>query len=143
MDIIPFKPEHITMIDVQQAQTSDDACVRRNDDYGKWLATTGPAITGMVDGRVIFCVGKAKQWEGRHIIWSVLSKDAGKYLLRITKALRRILMIQEGEGRLELIVRADFKNGCDWASVLGFEQHHFEEKFLPDGADAWIYVRHT
>jgi len=141
MKLVPFKSEHIQVIDTQDAQLADDAYTDWNSkEYSDWLAKSGIAITGLVDDEVVFCAGKVEMWPGRHLLWASLSKKAAQHMVSITKAARRGLECAAG-GRLEAIVRADFKGGGRWLEMLGFKYHHYEEKFLPDGSDAKIYVR--
>jgi hypothetical protein len=124
----------------QRAQASE-LLMNGPDDFADRAVNAGPAITGMIDGEIVVCLGKATQWKGRHIIWSVMSNKAGKHMVRIVRAMRRLVDAQTGEGRLEIIVRADFTEGCKLAKMMGFKMHHHEEQFMPDGSDANIFVR--
>lgn len=144
MKFIPFEPGHIDKIVPQPRQAADILCSNTEANYNQKLAESGPAVTAVVGDEIVFCIGKIQQWPGRHIVWALLSKDSGKYMVRIVRALRRMIETYKGDGRLELIVRADFPQGCKLAEdVLGFTFHHYEERFLPDGSDAKIFVRYV
>jgi hypothetical protein len=137
MKMIPFEPGHLKEIIPQPAQASEVLFEGPKIDVPE-----GPAITGVVDGKVILCFGKSTQWKGRHILWALLSQDANKHMVSVFRAMKTAVDMQTGEGRLEVIVRAGFQEGRRMARMLGFHMHHYEEKFLPDGADAIIFVRY-
>lgn len=142
MEMIPFDPCHLDTIIPQRSQVVDLLCSK--DSMASTIPKdAGPAVTGMQDGEVIFCAGSIKQWEGRHIIWSIMSRNSGKHMFSIVKAIKRLMPLYAGSGRIEVIVRADFPEGCRLVEkFFGFTFHHYEERFLPDGADARIYVRY-
>lgn len=144
MKMVPFEPKHLRAINPQSAQATELLSQGATpEECAQSLISSGPAMTGLDGGEVIFIVGKSEQWPGRHIVWSMMSKNAGKYMVSIVKALKRLLVLAVGDGRIEVIVRADFPEGCRLVErFFDFKFHHYEEKFLPDGADAKIYVRH-
>lgn len=135
MNIIPFKAEHLDSIRRQSMQQAH----KMAEFTGEELESVSEAITGMVGGQVIFCVGRCRQWEGRYILWAILSEDACKHMLAITRAVKRALLLCAG--RLEIQVRSDFPEGRRWASMLGFKLETVAHRFLPGGGDAHIYVR--
>lgn len=135
MIVVDYKPEHALRIRVQKAQQE----VVLTPEYAQSLAQ-GPAMTGLVGDDPMFCIGKQMIWEGRWIVWGLLSEDAHEHMLAITRIARRMVALQRG--RHEMIVRTGFKQGDRWARILGFTWHHHEERFLPNGKDAEIYVRH-
>lgn len=143
MKLIPFELEHLDRIQPQAAQATE-LLVKgvTSKEYTQNLLSTGPAITGISGDEVVFIIGKSEQWPGRHIIWSVMSKNAGKFMFGIVKSIKRLVDTAIGDGRIEVIVRADFPEGCRLVEkFFDFKFHHYEEKFLPDGSDALIYVR--
>lgn len=144
MKIIPFEPGHLKLIIPQKSQVADMLSGdMASDEYGKSLAKAGPAVTGIHDGEVVFILGKSEQWKGRHIVWSMMSDKANKHMLAIVRAIKRVVPMFKGDGRIEVIVRADFKEGCKLVErFFDFKFHHYEERFLPDGSDAKIYVRY-
>lgn len=145
MDIVPFEPWHIKAINPQPMQAADLLCMdnEHNGDYAE-LQHNGTAVTGMVGGKVVFCLGKVRQWHNRHVVWAMFSADSGKHMVAIVRAIKRLIEMQKGEGRLEVIVRSDFEEGCRLVKkFMGFAFHHHEERFLPDGGSADIYVRYV
>lgn len=129
MKIVPYEPRHMADMKIQKAQISAHLAIPE----------VGEAITGLVNDKPVFCAGRITPWEGRHIMWAVLSEDACRHMLTITREL--IYFIDLCEGRLELIVDSEFEAAHRWAKILGFGLHHHEEMFLPNGGDADIYVR--
>lgn len=136
IDVMDFKPEHAINMRLQKAQQ-----IVMTPEYASSLAT-GPAVSGILDGEVLVCIGKQKVWDDRFIIWGLLSENACKHMVAITRIARRLLLLQKGTGRHEVIVRSNFRQAHRWAELAGFRWHHHEEKFLPGGKDADIYVRH-
>lgn len=144
MKFIPFEPGHIGAIRPQPAQAADLLCAEEVPDHAESMYEAGPALTGMVGNDIVFCIGKITQWRGRHIVWALMSEKAGQHMVAIVRSLKQMIENSKGDGRLELIVRSDFPQGCKLAEkILGFQFHHREERFLPDGADANIYVRYV
>lgn len=139
MRLIPYIPNHLGMLVPQPGQFD----VQPTDvKYANELAASGPGFTGFVDGSVVFCAGRAEIWHNRYMVWAVLSENAGVHMVSITRAVKGLLNAARGDGRHEMIVRPDFAEANRWATMLGFKLHHFEERFLPDGGDANIYVRY-
>ena len=137
--IVDFQPEHLLRLKIQERQTE----VEQSLEYGKALMSAGPAWTGLDGERVVFCAGKAEQWAGRYVLWAILAKEAKRHMLQITRAVKRGMLLLEDGARFEAIVQSDFEQGHRWASMVGMRWHHHEERFLPDGTDADIYVRFT
>lgn len=134
MILLSFKAEHARSIQLQQMQS-----LVRSEVKPEELEKT-EAITGMVGDEVIFCFGRVRQWEGRWVVWAMLSNKANRHMVSITRAAKRALLVCSG--RVELVVQHEFQEAHRWAHMLGFQWHHFEERFLPDEGDADIYVRY-
>lgn len=135
MMIVDFDPLHAELIVPQPLQAFEIGATSARE-----LASGGPAATLVVDSRVVMCGGIVRQWEGRWILWSLLSADAGKYMVRATRYAQRLIDWRRGD-RVEAIVRSDFPQARRWAELVGLKWHHHEEKFLPGGFDAEIFVR--
>lgn len=140
MKLVDFRAEHGMAIKVQKAQA--EVVTEITPEYCQILAhSSDRAYTGMIGDTVVFCCGRFEVWKGRYNLWALLSEDACKHMLRITRIGRRLFDLQQGSGRFEAIVRADFEQGHRWVKMLGMKLHHHEERFLPNGGDADIYVR--
>lgn len=134
MIIASFKPEHAALIALQNKQSEVIGAVD-----AQLLADCGVASTLIIDDEIIMCGGVVEQWQGRHVLWAMLSDKAGKYLYRATKFGRRLM--ETRDGRVEAIVRSDYPQAHRWVQLMGMKWHHHEERFLPGGIDADIYVR--
>lgn len=137
--VIPFKPEHAMAIQLQPKQLETVGVIHPAD--AAELARIGPAFTGVDGDKVIFCGGRAEMWQGRALCWSLLSADAGKHMVRMTRIARRLLDMQEGYGRVEALVREDFEQAHRWVKMLGFKFECRKERYLPGGLNAVEYVR--
>ena len=130
MRIVPFQPEHIRLMNVQEFQR----------EASRETARAGDAWTALVGDVPMGCGGLLELWEGRAMAWSMLSQDCGPYMLHIVRAIRKKLD-RETFRRIEMYVRTDFGPGCRLARLLGFEIEGKASKFLDDGRDAFIYAR--
>lgn len=139
IEVVPFKAEHAMSITLQPKQR--DPMGEVDAQFAAQMEASKPAYTGIIGDCPVFCAGMIKLWHGRWLMWSMLSEEARRHLPRITKIGRRMLAEHNEPGRVEIIVKSDFEESHRWAKILGFELHHHEERFLPDGSDADIYVR--
>jgi hypothetical protein len=140
MMIIPFEPDHLKRIDLQEEQSTANDFMN-NLDYIEALSAH-EAWTGLIDGRVVACAGFVTIWAGRIQVWSVVSATIGaKGMMVLTRAVLRGLALKKG--RVEAIVADNFKAGHRWARMLGFtlETPVAMRGFFPNGGDAFLYAR--
>lgn len=110
-------------------------------EHARALEMAGQAYTAMVDGRPIACSGLVEQWPGRALAWALLANDIGAHtFVRVSRAVRRYLDASDYR-RIEMQVDADHPQAIRWAQLLGFEVEGKRAKFLPDGRDAFEFVR--
>ena len=127
MIVVPYLPEHGAQIDPQGKQAGE----RLGDEHRE----VGYAFTGMHDGRVIFCAGRAYG----HGAWVMLSREAAKHMLAVTRCIKRLIYLhysnpEEAQTPMEAIVRCDFPEAHRWMGILGFK------KVSEDGEHS-VYVR--
>ena len=136
VSIIPFSPEHISRMDLTDEQRAVES---QKDALGY-----GDAWTVTVDGHPVACGGVMPIWDGRGYAWALMGRDSGPYMLHITRAVKRGLLIAPFR-RVEMAVDATFAAGCRWAQLLGFVRETPEplRAYLPNGRDAWLYARVT
>jgi len=138
IDVRPFEPDDIAGIVLQPMQT---------------LEGIGPGVArGLVgplsftarddDGEVLVCAGILELWHGRGFAWSIVSAHAGRRMLAITGAVRRMLDVAPFR-RVECYVDAEFGPGMRWARVLGFrlETPRPMLGFFESGRDAYLWSR--
>jgi hypothetical protein len=133
MTLIPFRPEHVEMMDVQPAQR---LYIQQAEDL-----QCGDAWTGMADdGTVVGCAGLVEIWEGRAYAWAVLSAGAGRHMRAIVKAAKAKLDASPIR-RIEIAVDCRFGPGCHLARLLGFQLEAKCRAYLFKGRDAFLYAR--
>lgn len=141
MIVVPYKPEHMMRLALQDAQ----GYMRRyiTPEYAEALASQ-PSFTGLDGDVVVGCSGIIPVWENRAVAWAILSPTAGKWMLQVTKAVRNFLD-NCGFRRVEISVDCGFTNGHRWAKTLGFEAEQPEgyvmRAYRPDGGDCVLYSR--
>lgn len=138
MHIIPFEPVHLRSLVLQEAQAWMSPMLK--DDYGKYLKDAGPCFTAEVDNRILVCSGLVNIWENRAQAWALMSADAGQHFVRIFRAIRSFLELQDTR-RIEATVDADFEQGHRLMRMLGFQLETPEpmRAYLPDGRDCCLY----
>lgn len=134
----PFKAEHLATLELQEAQSV--FADKYNPAYGKALEECGGSYTGFADGRPVICAGLIEQWEGRALAWALVSSDAGRHFVHVTRIIRRAIEMSQFR-RIEAHVDCEFYQGIRWAEMLGFEVEARMRRFMADGRDAFLYVR--
>lgn len=138
MHVIPFEPSHLRALVLQDAQGWMKPML--SADYGEWLKKSGPCFTLANDGDVFACCGLVNMWENRAQAWALLSDDAGKYFVRIFRAMSAFLDLQDTR-RIEATVDENFQQGHRLMSMLGFQHEGVMRAYLPDGRNCAMYGR--
>lgn len=137
LEIVPLEARHVWQIKPQPEQEAivDDVALNGAAHL------LGPYSFAAVNGdEVIMCGGLMQIWDGRYILWSILSSDAGKYMIKLHRATRRAFGLVAWR-RLELYVAIGHDAGCRWANMLGFLPEGRMARFFPNGEDALLYAR--
>jgi hypothetical protein len=106
--------------------------------YRRTIAARRPLLVSPVLRPAIGCGGFEECWTGRAGAWAVLSDDAGRHMVRITRAVKRGLELHSAE-RIETTVQAGFEAGMRWAKALGFEEEGLRRRYH-DGHDHVAFV---
>lgn len=140
MHIVPFKAEHVHGINLQVAQALLEDTL--SPTHAKMLETHSEVAYSAIDGdTVIASAGIVEQWKGRGLCWALLAGDIGaSRFVRVSRAVRRAVDVAQWR-RLEMQVDAEHVAAMRWAELLGFEVESKLRSFLPDGRDAFMYVR--
>lgn len=138
MYIVPFEPSHLGSISLQKAQRWIGPTA--HPDYGKQLKAAGHCYTMMDGDRVVACAGLVNMWENRAHAWAMISGDAGSRFVRMFRAMRSFLDMQETR-RIEASVDVDFEQGHRLMRMLGFNREGLMKAYMPDGRDAVLYGR--
>lgn len=139
MNIVQFEPKHLEELLLQPSQALMQP-VLSNPDYGRGLASAGPAFTGIAEEGVIACMGLIPQWQDRAIAWGLISAEAGRHFVQITKAVFRTMELYPYR-RIEASVLTQFEQGHRWAKLLGFKRECTMKAYLPNGDDCDLYAR--
>lgn len=131
--VLDFRPSHARLIRPQDQQLHEAGEEMLTAPYGE-------AITVTSDGAPVACAGMVPVWPGRAYAWALLDRDVGPHMLAVTRAIRSRLD-RASFARIEMAAAVDFEAASRWARLLGFERESLARKYLPDGRDAWIYVR--
>lgn len=138
LNIVPFMPEHLLRMDVQEAQRLNFSVAD-----GAEMAGYGYAKSAVDGDKVIACMAIAELAQHRAIVFALLSADAGRYMLDFTRfALREFATLPYA--RLESLVACDFAAGHRWMKMLGFEiEAPRMKKFSTRLQDYSLYARVT
>lgn len=139
MIVLPFEPEHLDELELQQSQLSLQPIIS-DSKYGYSLKKAGPAFSAQVDGEIIASLGIIPQWEHRAIAWGLIGARANRHLLSVHKAVERFLKMSEYR-RIETSVATNFAEGHRWARMLGFEREGTMRAYTPEGFDCDLYAR--
>lgn len=137
MQYIKFAPVHLEMFIHQPSQADFGECFK-DKQYAKHLASQ-ESYTAVEDGYIYGCGGVIEMWEGRALLWSLLSENAGAKMMnihRVTKDFIRGLLYH----RIEMTVDSNFRNGKRWAEMLGFQYEGTMRGYTPDRRDCDLYA---
>ena len=141
MIVTAFRPEHVRALELQQAQRYFVGDIS-SEAYGRMLAQSASAFTALDGGRVIACSGCVEIWDNRAMAWALVSKDAGRHMLGIHKAVAGFLAGAKWR-RIEASVDVGFEAGMRWMAMLGFtcETPEPMRAYRPDGGDCYLFAR--
>lgn len=141
--VIWFEPKHLLRIQINKNQ--DLPYFKDVDllELGKAYLDAGPAYTGMAsNGDIIGCAGIIKHWKGTGSAWAFISKQADRYPLAVTKAIRKYLNEDHKFSCVMTYVREDDNTAKRWAEILGFKPNPEPiPKYWPDRSTARLFVR--
>lgn len=142
MEVRGFQPQDLYALSLQREQIGLTDTIR-GKGYGEALAAAGPAFTATLAGDVVACIGVIPQWEHYHRAWALLSPDAGRCMVPLTRRISRWLKFHN-EGRVDTAVAVSFLAGQRWAEMLGFVNETPEGmKNYKDGRAFYLYAQVT
>ena len=138
MSLVPFRAEHLALIQVQEAQASVSEFMTLA--HARALESQ-MSFTYVAGGRVLAVGGFVEQWPQRAEMWSYIDSDCGKHFVGLHRAALGLLDACEYR-RIEATVRADFDEGHRWLKMLGFQlEAPLMRAHLPTGEDSALYAR--
>lgn len=136
---LPCKQEHIRLIAPQEGDRVNQLMYTM-PDYAEILSENF-SMTAFVGHKPIACGGLIHVSKYRAIVWSLMGKDTGAYMLQLTRRVRQFLD-QQTIPRIEMTVDFDFLEGHKWARLLGFEMEAARmRKHGILGNDETLYAR--
>lgn len=138
MEIVPFHPDHLQELILQDAQAWMGPMLR--PEYGDALVRGGPCFSAIAGGQVIACSGVLRMWENRDQAWALLASNSGRHFIGIYRGMRRFLDLHEAR-RVEATVDHNFSEGHRLMSMLGFQHEGLMRAYLMDGRDCDLYAR--
>lgn len=141
MIVEPFQPFHVDVLRAQGVQPAQLAEVSHvPGSYASVGRPQGPAVTARDGDHILICGGIVKQTDTRGECWALLSPDAGRHMLSLTRAVKRFIEIHPWK-RLEATVEEQFGAGCKWVEILGFRFEGVLPRYGLDGETHLRYVR--
>lgn len=98
------------------------------------------SFTLEADGVVIASAGVSVIWENRAFAWALLTEDASRHMVALTRAVKRFLSWTPIR-RVEAYVDPGFTAGIRWIELLGFRNEGRLEAFSPEGYASLMYAR--
>ena len=137
MRVENLQRHHFSLLELQERQSFFDELMH-DSNYKDFLVNS--SAYSLVDD--LNCYGMAGVIDmgfGRGQAWSLFSKNAGKHMVRITRAVKDYLNSVD-YNRIEMHVEKDFDEARRWAKMLGFEYESEMPQFL-NGKDYYMFVR--
>ena len=133
--------EDFLHIEIQPMQTLRGVVL--NMSMAKAVLKISHALTVLdAKNRVLAIAGVTETQPDTIFVWVFLSKDAGRYMLGLTRLLRRAMRENtRGYKTIETLVRSDFGPGHRWARLFGFECVQQRRSKDPDGNFEDLYRR--
>lgn len=138
MIIVPFRPHHIEVFDVREAQAEMRPYF--SAEYAEAIAQT-EAFTGFINGRIVGCAGFICPWPDRATCWALIAAGVtNRQMIEITRAVKAAIDLRT-ERRLEATCDTDFVGAHSWLRHLGFTREGTMRAYTPAGRDNDIYSR--
>lgn len=143
MEVRAFVPQDLYALSLQTRQVQLHDLIR-GEGYAEALAEAGPAYTATTvsesgDELIVACIGTIPQWKGYQRAWALLSGDAGRCMVPLTRRISRWLRFHN-EGRIDTAVDCTFEAAIRWAEMLGFRQEGIMRKYR-NGQDFYLYSK--
>lgn len=141
IQIVKFRAAHLQSLELQEAQAYLSADLAK-PEHGVLVEQAGQGFTAMDGDKVLACAGVAEVWTGRAVAWAFISKNAGRRMVAIHRAVAGFLLASQF-CRIEAWVDEGFEPGMRWLELLGFtlETPAPMRGFRPDGGACFLFAR--
>jgi RimJ/RimL family protein N-acetyltransferase len=138
MIVVPFRPHHIEVFDVREAQ--QEMRPYFSAAYAEAIAQTD-AFTAFIDGRIVGCAGFIVPWPDRATCWALIAAGVTRrQMVEITHSVERAISLRT-ERRLEATCDSNFEGAHNWLKRLGFTREGTLRAYTPAGQDNDMYSR--
>ena len=131
--IRPYEADHALAI-LSQGYTESFS----DTDQARLMENSKFSVTLLIDDDPVVCSGIIKLWDGVGEGWFLSTDEVSKSSMVIARATKEVLLEEISAGnywRLQINVRADWKQALRFAQFLGFEEEGLMHKFGPDQKD--------
>ncbi len=130
-------PEHVMLIDIQDAQRAELANVALTRGA---IAGHGVSWSAWYEHRCIWACGLLEKWPEVGMAWALFGKGCYKHIVPITDCARKMITDAPFK-RVEVTVDPDFKAGHRWAKALGLTLEAERLRcYGPGGTDQALYA---
>jgi hypothetical protein len=143
MRLEPFQAAHFDRMDLQPRQA--DVWSRHGSQEYLLLAQQHGGWSVFHGEQLLLCGGVIARIPAEPMLWSFISAQAGPCMLALTRVTRRFLQVC-GHSFVYGTCEPDFRNGCRFLGLLGFERMRWEDgtpavvpKYGLDGEDHALY----
>lgn len=120
MRVERFRPYHLHLLRAQGVQSVQARELSHVPADCESVDPAGVALTALNGDRVLLCGGIIPARPQVGTLWALLSADAGRHMVWLHRATRRVLTLEHWE-RIEATVEEGFPEGCRWLRLLGFK----------------------
>lgn len=140
LEFRPFYVQHLVFIAPQEEQKNLRSAML-SDEYAEALAT-GFALSAWDGVTCVAAAGVVPIFKHRAVAWALLSEDAGKHMLAITRKVRRTMDMLEYQ-RIEIAVHSTFEAGNRFARMIGMKLETPEplRQHGAFGEDEYMYAK--
>ncbi|MFN0043750.1 MAG: GNAT family N-acetyltransferase [Alphaproteobacteria bacterium] len=124
MKIVNFAPEHLGAFLPQRAQFDVSPYLANARNSIAAAFAQGPALSGVIDGRIVGAAGVRIDWPGAGTAWALLSEEVLRRPASLLRACARGLDEIEhihGLRRIQASVAVGHAGGHRFLAALGFE----------------------
>jgi len=144
LKIVPFKIEHINMIDVREYEANTEfKIIQADKGIAEEIELNQNAFTIFYKGIILACWGYTLMRKGVCEIWTIPSKHIKKYGRVYAKTTREQFLRFEkiyNFHRIQITTKAD-KCHERWLKFLGFHKEGIMKKYAGNGDDFIMWGR--
>ena len=144
VETLQFHPKHFECMDIRKQEK--DSLFTLPDIYERFedhVKTSVQSATFIIDGRVLFCAGFVRVWDGVGDFWMVPSTYCKQYPLAFYRIVRRYLKVIPQTFKLHRIQTTSYDDQFHekWMSKLGFKKEGTMRQFNRDKTNMCVYGR--